>query len=327
MMAGSSVLLIGGSGNLSTEVADELIRRGHSVYAVTTGRRPMPAGCAGFVADRNDRAAFEHAVQDFSFDIVINFLGFTPDQCAIDQAIFYGRISQYIFISSATVYQKPPARLPITEDTPLSNPFSEYAQKKIACEQFLTDTAVDFPTVIVRPSHTFGRTWIPCQLNGSSDFTIAARILAGKPIVVADDGQTLWTPTAASDFAVGVAGLCGKQNAIGQAFHITSDEVLTWNCIYEELGRALGRKPVLVYVPSGDLAKITPAIIDRLQGDKGQNAVFDNRKIKRFVPEFVCRKPFRDAIRESAAWYLADPARQIVSKEQDRLIEEWVAQI
>lgn len=321
-----NILLIGGSGNLSTVFAETIRDAGHSVAAITTGRRPLPQGVVALTADRNDPKALKTALAGKHFDAVVNFLGFQPGQIKSDYKLFRGRIKQYIFISSATVYRKPHRQLPITEDMPLGNRFSEYARGKIACERLaLKLHADDFPVTIVRPSHTFGESWIPSPLSGS-DFTVAARILAGRPILAHDRGQSLWTLTAASDFASGLAGLLGLAHAAGEAFHITHDQVLTWNGIYHEIGLALGRSPVLEHIPSSFLAQACPGAEARLQGDKAENAVFDNTKIKRFVPQFECVKSVRAAIRNSVSWFMADPARRTINAEQDKLQDDLIRQ-
>ena len=320
-----NVLVLGGTGNISADVADVLVKRNHRVTLVTRGSRPIPPGCAHIRADVRDRRAYAHALKDYKGDVAINFLGLTPDHCGNDYAVLKGKISQYVFISSTVVYGKPHRTLPLTEDMKQGNPFSTYAQNKIACEAYLGDVqGPDFPVTVVRPSHTFGRTWIPSPLNGA-DYTVAARILAGRPIVVHDNGQSLWTLTAASDFAAGLAGLLGNEKSFGEAFHITSDQVLTWNAIYFEIGLALGRQPEIVHIPTDFLVELFPLAKDKLRGDKAEHGVFDNTKIKRFVPDFECKKSFRTAIRQSVAWYNADPSRKKPDPEQDRLIESWIA--
>jgi len=318
------ILIIGGTGNISTEVADALLERGDDVTLLTRGSHPIPAGFGHIQADRADARAFAAALDDRSFDVVIDFVCFTPDDCRLDHDVFRGKVGQFVFISSATVYRKPHEVLPLTEDSPLGNPFWDYAQKKLECERFLESvTGRDFPVTVVRPSHTFGRKWIPSPLAGS-DYTVAARIEAGRRIIIHDDGQSMWTLTAASDFASGLAGLVGNEAAYGETFHITSDQVLTWNAIYQEIGFALGREPQVVYIPSKFLSDVYPPARGRLLGDKAEHGVFDNSKIKRFVPNFECVKSFRSAIRESVAWFNEDPARKVVNREQDRLIDELI---
>lgn len=314
-----NILLIGGTGNLSGALATHLHSAGHTVSLLTTGRRPTPSGMNSIHADRTDPAALALAVGNREFDAVVDFLGFQPQDIRTAHKTFRSRIGQYVFISSATVYKKPHRHLPITEDTPLGNRFSEYARGKIACERLLGKFhSPDFPVTVVRPSHTFGHTWIPSPISGT-DFTVAARILSGRPVLVHDHGQSLWTLTAASDFASGLAGLIGLTRSFGETFHITHDQVLTWNAIYHEIGLALGRQPDLVHIPSSFIIKASPDAEARLRGDKAENAVFDNSKIKRFVPDFECRKSVRTAMQESIAWFLADKARQIVNHDQDLL--------
>lgn len=319
-----NVLLIGGTGNISSEVADRLYKQGHSITVVTTGTHPVPKEYSHIKANRQDCTEFKKALANCTPDVVVDFFAFVPDQCRCDYEIFKGKIKQFIFISSATVYEKPHKNLPITEKTPLGNPFWKYAQDKIECENYLNSVnGKDFPVTIVRPSHTFGKTWIPSAINGC-DFTIANRILDGKPIIVHDKGESLWTLTAASDFAIGLAGLVGNEKAIGKTFHITSDETLSWNSIYEIIGNALGKKPVFVYIPSEFLAKVYPESLGMLMGDKKEHGVFDNSKIKQFVPEFKCSKTFSLAIRESIEWFMEDESRRVTDIEQDKLIDSLI---
>jgi nucleoside-diphosphate-sugar epimerase len=319
------ILIVGGTGNISSETARALLEKGHDVTLLTRGTTAVEPPFGHLRADRYDPLAYGAALKNFKADCVVNFLGFTPVECRLDHELFRGKIGQYIFISSATVYRKPHTRLPITEDSPLGNPYSEYAQNKLECEEFLRSVqGPDFPVTVVRPSHTFGRAWIPSPLAGS-DYTVAARILTGRPIIVHDSGQSLWTLTACSDFARGLAALAGNAAALGETFHITSDQPLTWNCIYQEIGLALGRQAAIEYIPSPFLAEVYPAARAKLLGDKAEHGVFDNRKIKSFAPEFECVKTFRTAIRESVAWYDEDPIRKKVNPEQDRLQDDLIA--
>jgi nucleoside-diphosphate-sugar epimerase len=253
----------------------------------------------------------------------VNFLGYEPDEVRADAELFRGRIGQYVFISSATVYAKPPPSLPITESTPRANPWWDYAQKKIACEEWLEAAArnTGFPVTIVRPSHTYSKRWIPNPVSSSS-YTFAARLEAGKPVYVHDDGQTPWTLTAASDFAIGLAGLLGHQEALGQAFHLTGDEVLTWNSIYLEIASALGvNPPEVVRIPTDFICQVAPRFTGTLKGDKAHPGVFDNSRIKRLVPAFATRKPFSVGVRESIDWLRAHPQHQNLSADLDGLIE------
>jgi nucleoside-diphosphate-sugar epimerase len=241
----------------------------------------------------------------------------------LDFQLFRGAVRQYVFISSASAYAKPAPRLPIREDTPLANPWWDYSRKKIACEQWLLERWQEerFPVTIVRPSHTYSKNWVPNGVSSSS-YTLASRLEQGKPVYIHDDGETPWTLTASSDFAVGLAGLLGRSEAVGEAFHITSDEALTWNQIYTEIAAAVGGPaPEIVKVPTDFICQVLPRMVGTLKGDKAHPGVFDNSKIKRFVPGFCCRKPFRVGARESVAWLRAHPEQKNLSPELEADIE------
>jgi nucleoside-diphosphate-sugar epimerase len=317
------ILIIGGTGNISEEVTKLLIAAEHKITLVTTGKRPVPPECRHIKADRFNEPEFAKSLKGVGADVAIDFMAFTPDHCHADYKALHHRIGQFIFVSSATVYQKPHVKIPITEDAPLGNQFWQYAQDKLDCEEYLRTVHGDhFPVTIVRPSHTFGKTWIPSPINGSG-FTIAERILKGNKFIIHDSGKSLWTLTASSDFARGFVGLVGNKRAFGESFHITSDEALTWNDIYKELGAALCVKKLnSVYIPTEFIVKIYPEARGKLWGDKAENGVFDNSKINKFVPGFKCEKTFSLAIRESVAWYLADPERQVIDLDEDNLIDK-----
>jgi nucleoside-diphosphate-sugar epimerase len=264
-------------------------------------------------------------------EVVLNFLGYELADVQADFELFKGTVRQYVFISSATVYVKPPPVLPITEDAPLGNAWWEYAQKKLACERWLLEqhAQTGFPVTIVRPSHTYSKLWIPNPVSSSS-FTFTLRVEQGMRVFVPDDGENLWTLTAASDFAAGLAGLVGNQKSIGEAYHITSDEVLTWNQIIGEIAAALGVAPREVYrIPTDFICQVAPQMTGSLKGDKAHPGVFDNTKIKRFVPGFLCRKPLRVGVPESLAWLRAHPEQQNLNPKVDALcdqvIEAWQA--
>jgi nucleoside-diphosphate-sugar epimerase len=282
---------------------------------------------SALVADRKDSGGMRRALQDSTPDVVINFLGYELADVELDFELFHETVRQYIFISSATVYLKPPPYLPISEDFPKGNPFWEYAQKKLACEEWLLQAQKEkgFPVTIVRPSHTYSKRWIPNPLSSSS-YTFAARLEQGKPVFVPDEGENPWTLTAASDFAAGLAGLAGNREAIGEAFHITSDEVQTWNQTVAEIADALSAvSPKVVKVPTDFICRIAPQMTGSLKGDKSHPGVFDNSKLKRFVPGFVCRKPFRAGVRESVAWLRAHPDQQNLSAKTDALCDQVIA--
>ncbi len=317
------VLFIGGTGNISTDCAGLLHSRGHEVLVLTRGKTPVPASYRALRADRKNLTEMSAVLSGLRPQVVINFLGYELAEVQLDYELFKGLVQQYIFISSATVYAKPPPRLPISEDSPLGNPFWDYAQKKLACEQWLLERQKQegFPLTIVRPSHTYSRRWIPNPVSSSS-YSFAARLEHGQPVFIPDDGEKPWTLTASSDFAVAFAGLVGNARAIGETFHITSDEVLTWNQIYAQIAEALGvPPPKSVQVPTEFICRIAPRLTGTLLGDKAHPGVFDNSKIKRFVPEFETRKPFRVGVRESIAWLRAHPEDQNLNPQVDKEIE------
>jgi nucleoside-diphosphate-sugar epimerase len=322
-----NILFLGGTGNISAECAALLHERGNKILVLSRGRNAVPSGYQALQADRKDLAGMRAALKGAHPDVVINFLGYDVPDVQLDYELFNGAIRQYIFISSATVYAKPPARLPITEDAPLGNAWWDYAQKKLACEQWLRQRRAEdrFPVTIVRPSHTYSKRWVP-NIMSSSSYTFASRLEQGKPVFVPDDGENPWTLTAATDFAVGLGGLVGNAKAIGEAFHITSDEALSWNRICMEIAEALGAPPPqLVKVPTDFICEVAPQLTGTLKGDKAHPGVFDNSKIKRFVPEFKCRKPFRVGVRESVAWLRANPGQQNLNPQVDATIGQIIA--
>lgn len=321
------ILFIGGTGNISTDCAAKLHAQGHEIAVVSRGRSAVPAEYQVIVADRKDPAAFRAALGSYQPDVVINFLGFEVPEVQADYELFKGVARQYIFISSATVYSRPAAKLPFTEESPLGNAYWDYAQKKLACEEWLREkwAADKFPVTIVRPSHTYSKRWVPNPVSSGS-FTYATRLAQGKPVIVPGNGETLWTLTATSDFAVALSGLVGNAKSLGEAFHITSDEALTWKQIALEIAAAVGAKsPQIVPVPVEAICRVAPQMTGGLKGDKAHPGVFDNSKIKRFVPEFVCQKPFRAGVRESVEWLRAHPAEQNLKPELDALIEKAIA--
>lgn len=322
------VLFIGGTGNISSACVELALERGYEVSLLNRGQ----SSCAFLgpvnvmVGDRNDPAVLRQAAQRARYDVVADFVGYTPDQIELDIAAFVGRVGQYVYISSASVYQKPPNHYVITESTPLRNPFWEYARDKIACEERLTRAYREqsFPVTIVRPSYTYGPTWIPCGVGGHG-YTVVERMRKGLPIISHGDGQSLWTMTFHSDFALGFVGLFGKTQAIGEAFHITSDEVLTWDQIYHTIARAAGCEAQLVHIPSEFIAALYPQVGAGLLGDKAYSVVFDNSKIKRVVPEYRATVSFAEGIARSIAWHDADPARHVVTEETNRMMDDLIA--
>ena len=314
-----NLLFLGGTGNLSAACARACHERGHQVSVLTRGQTSVPPEYHSVVADRKDPSAMRAALAGRTFDCVLNFIGFDLAEVQADFALFHGNTGQYVFISSATVYEKPPRTLPIREATPVGNAWWEYARKKIACEEWLMSRfrGDGFPVTVIRPSHTYSRHWIP-NLVSSAGYSFAARLERGEPVFVADRGANPWTLTHADDFAVGVAGLAGRREAVGEAFHITSDEALPWKSIYREIAAALGLgDPQIDEVPLGLICEATPHLEGNLRGDKAHPATFDNTRIKRLVPEFHARKPFAAGIRESVAWMRGHPERQRLNPQID----------
>jgi len=318
------ILLIGGTGNISAACAELLLEKGHEIQVLSRGVKAVPSHFRCIRADRKDPGSMRAAIGDNRPEVVINFLGYELAEVQLDFDLFRTVAQQYIFISSATVYAKPPPRLPLTEDAPLGNPWWDYARKKQACEEWLLERwkSAAFPVTIVRPSHTYSKSWIPNPVSSSS-YTFAQRLEHGKPVFVPDDGENPWTLTAASDFAVGLAGLVGHAAALGEAFHITSDEVLTWNQIVAEIAAALGvESPQVIKIPTDFICQLAPQMTGSLKGDKSHPGVFDNSKIKRFVPSFKCHKPFSVGVPESVVWLRAHPDQQNLNPKVDAMCDE-----
>lgn len=307
-------LFIGGTGNISSACVELALARGIEVTLLNRGTsgRPVPNGAQVVNGDIRDPQSVRAALSSRSFDVVAEFVAFIPEHIETDLDIFRGRTGQYIFISSASAYQTPPAILPVTESTVLDNPYWEYSRNKAACEERLVHAYREekFPITIVRPSHTYSAPYVPVE----GGWTTIDRMLRGEPVIVHGDGTSLWTLTHANDFAKGFVGLMGNAHAIGESFHITSDEWLTWNQIHEILAAAAGVKPTLVHVPSDLIAAYDKAWGESLLGDKTHSFILDNSKVKRLVPDFICTTPFSRGAEEIIAWHMADPARRKVDE-------------
>ena len=323
------VLFIGGTGKISSACTQLAVERGIDLYLLNRGQtnRPIPDNLHILHGDIRNPDSVRAALQalDFAvFDAVVNWIAFTPEHIATDLDLFRGRTRQYVFISSASAYQKPLSGLPITESTLLANPFWEYSRNKIACEEMLVRAYREdgFPFTIVRPSHTYDRTMLP--FNGG--YTVIDRMRQGKPVVVHGDGTSLWVLTHHRDFAKGFVPLLGNNHAIGEAIHITSDELLTWNQIFLICAQAAGvEQPQLVHVPSDVINAYDPAWGAGLLGDKAHSVIFDNSKLKRLVPGFAATTPFIQGAAEVMAWYDADPTRQVVDENMDQTIDAILA--
>lgn len=320
------VLFIGGSGVISSACGQLAVERGIDLFVLNRGsttHRPVPAEATVLRADIRDPASAKEALGSQEFDAVVDWVAYTPQQVRADLDLFRGRTGQYVFISSASAYQTPPARLPIVESTPLRNPFWQYSRDKIACEDRLVVAYREegFPITIVRPSHTYDRTTVPFD----GGWTALGRMRRGEEIVVHGDGTSLWTLTHHRDFAAGFVPLLGHPRTIGDVFHITSDEVLTWDQIAHTLAAALGVQARIVHVPSDAIAAADPEWGAGLLGDKAHSMVFDNTKLKRLVPDFVATIPFEQGAREIAAWFDEDPARQQTDPQLNAVMDALVA--
>jgi nucleoside-diphosphate-sugar epimerase len=317
------VLFIGGTGNISTSVSRLALTRGVDLYLLNRGTRNIDLpGAKSLVGNIQNPTELAKALNEHQWDAVVNWIAFAPGDITRDFELFAGKTRQYIFISSASAYQKPPAHPVITESTPLANPYWEYSRNKIACEDLLLQYYRDkgFPITIVRPSLTYD-TVIPLAVGGWTDYTIIDRMKKGGKVVVPGDGTSLWTITHAEDFAKGLVGLLGHQQAIGHAFHITSDEILTWDQIYQATARAAGVEANIVHVPSDFIAKLYPFHLGNLLGDKAVSAIFDNTKIKTFVPDFKATIPYSVGIRRTIQWFQADPKRMTLQASSNEMLD------
>jgi nucleoside-diphosphate-sugar epimerase len=329
-MAKLRVLFIGGSGIISSACSRVAIDSGIELFVLNRGRsavRPLPPGVNMLRADIREPDSVRDEISDLAFDAVVDWVAFTPGHVRTDIELFRGRTAQYVFISSASAYQTPPARVPVTESTPLRNPYWQYSRDKIACEDLLVAAYREegFPATIIRPSHTYDPTSVPF----GGGWTVLGRMLAGKPVIVHGDGTSLWTLTHHDDFARAFVPLLAHPRTIGEAIHITSDDVLTWNQIAEALAAALEVTARLVHVPSDAIAAADPEWGAGLLGDKAHSMVFDNAKLRSLVPGWRAVIPFEQGAREIAGWHLADPARQVTDASldvtMDKLAAAWTA--
>ena len=322
----TSILYLGGTGTISAACVRRSVERGHDVTVVNRGsaRRELPDAVTVACADVHDAAGLKDALGGREFDAVADFLSFSPTDVSTGLEVFEGRTGQYVFISSASAYQKPPARLPITERTPLENPFWQYSRDKIACEELLLAASRDrgLPVTIVRPSHTYDEQMLP-TLGRWNDI---ARMRDGRPVVVHGDGTSLWTITHADDFAVAFTGLIGHPGAIGEDFTITGSHAPTWNQIYTWLAEAAGAgEPELVHVASDTIAAIAPDLGPTLLGDKAHSSLFDTAKVQALVPEFATTITFDEGARRILAHYDANPGSRVVDAELDARFDRMIA--
>ena len=316
------VLFIGGTGTISTAVSALAVQKGIELYLFNRNKRKelIPEGARVIRGDIRDEKSSGEILKDYDFDVVVDWIAFTPDHVETDLRLFRGKTGQYIFISSASAYQKPLENYIITEKTPLVNPYWEYSQDKIKCENLLFKEyrENDFPVTVVRPSLTYGVTGLPFIFNSrKSSWSIVERMKRGKKIVLPGDGTSLWVITHNTDFAKAFVGLLGRPEAIGEAFHITSDEVLNWNRIAGFYGEAIGVEPEIVHVSTDFFTSCLPEYYGGLYGDKMESVCFDNSKIKRLVPGYRATKPFKEGVRESIEWYGRHPELLWLDEEWD----------
>ncbi len=321
-------MFIGGTGNISSDSTRLALAKGWGVYHLNRGNKPFAdERVTTLIADANDPAAvnqvLDKALGNETFDAIVQWVAYTQDQVQRDIELYAGRCRQYVFISSASAYRKPVVHPVISESTALYNPFWQYSRDKAACEAVL-DRAwkeTGFPVTVVRPSHTYGDGWIPTSF-GSGEFTVPARMLAGKEIVVHGDGESLWTLTHTEDFAKGLLGLLGNPAALGEAFHITSDMAYSWNYIHRLTAELLGVEARIVHIPSDFIAAVSPERGAGLLGDKAYSVLFDNSKIKRFVPTYKATITLEEGLRRSVAWFRKRPELMVANEKTNAEIEK-----
>jgi nucleoside-diphosphate-sugar epimerase len=321
-----SALFIGGNGIISSSVSRLAVERGFELTLLNRGisdTRPPVPGVRHVTGDATDARSIAAAIGSEDFDVVVNFRSFLPEQVRGDIELFTGRTAQYVYISSASAYQKPVAHLPITESTPLRNDFWQYSRDKIASEDALVAAYRDagFPATIVRPSHTYDETGLPVE----GGWTVVDRMRRGLPVVVHGDGTSLWTLTHSRDLAKAFVGLLGNPVAVGDTFQITSDFVYPWDAIYQMIGRAAGVEPKLVHVASETIARAIPEWGPGLLGDKAHSVVFDNAKVKALVPDYVATIPFSDGARAIIEWHDADASRRPVDEGLNATLDALIA--
>ena len=323
------VLYIGGTGNISAASSRLAVEQGIELFHLNRGKANanVPGAIQTIHTDIKNKEEVIAALGSHKFDVVVNWIAFTPEDIKRDIEVFQGRTKQYIFISSASVYQKVGGHPVITESTPLYNPYWDYSQDKIACEELLNTEyrKNGFPITIVRPSLTY-ETVIPVAIGSWTDYTIIDRMKKGKEVIIHGDGSSLWSVTHSVDFAKGFNGLLGNVQAIGHSFHITNDELLTWNQIYEAVAAAVNVELNAVHIASDFICEVADTIDwgwmrGNLHGDKAVSTIFDNSKIKRFVPGFQATIPFAQGIKKTIKWFEADPGRMVIDAGNNNFID------
>ncbi|WP_195986233.1 SDR family oxidoreductase [Clostridium sp. D33t1_170424_F3] len=321
-------LFIGGTGTISSAVSELAVKQGVELTLLTRSGTGGAEGAEMLKGNIEDVDQIVSLLRGRTFDVVADFVAFTPEQAARDIELFQDKTEQYIYISSASAYQKPTTNYLITESTPLYNPYWQYSRDKIACEDLLMAAyrVSGFPVTIVRPSHTYGDRSVPVAIHGKKgSWQVLARLLEGKPVIVHGDGLSLWTFTHNTDFAKGFTGLMGNPHAIGQAVHITSDESLTWNAAFDAIGKALGVKPNLTHISSDLLAAFRPDLLGTLLGDKAHSVVFDNTKLKRLVPDYCATTRFDQGVKRTVEYILSHPECQTPDPDFDAWCDKTIA--
>ena len=326
------ILFIGGTGTISMAISQKLLREGKELYLLNRGNRNSELeGAKYIVADINDEKDVSEKIKNLSFDVVADFIAYTPDNVERDYRLFAGKTKQYIFISSTSAYQKPPVSHIFTESTPLYNPYWKYSDDKIKCEEFLIEKYREeqFPITIVRPSHTYDNRKLPIGFHGDiGSWQTVKRMIEGKEVIIPGDGTSIWTLTHNTDFAKGVVGLMGNVHAIGEAFHITSDELLTWNQIHQIIADAVGVKLKAFHIATDTLIKHSKYdLLGSIIGDKANSAIFDNSKLKRYVPDYVATKRFDQGVKEAVEYILAHEELQEDDKEFDEFCDKMIEKV
>ncbi|MFT3895115.1 MAG: SDR family oxidoreductase [Anaerolineales bacterium] len=326
------ILFIGGTGLISSACSELVIESGHELFILNRSvstKYPLPKGATHLIGDVHAGTAdLSKLLAGHRFDAVVDWIAYTVEDVERDIELFRGQTDQFVFISSASAYQKPIKNYLITEETPLENPFWQYSRNKIACENRLMNAYQEenFPVTIIRPSHTYGPSQIPlCVSSWQHPWTVIDRMKRRQKVIVPGDGTSLWVLTWNADFAKGLVGLLGQEKAIGEAFQITSDEALSWDQIYLEAYQALGLEPNVIHIPSDFIARFDEESVGSLIGDKSNSVVFDNSKIKRFVPDYHCEVNWAEGLRRSLAWFEAHPEFQTVDEHANAIWDRIIA--
>jgi nucleoside-diphosphate-sugar epimerase len=320
------VLFIGGTGLISQAVTELLVSKDYDLTVLNRGNNNdvLPEGVRHIKADIYNEDQMQEVLKKQNFDCVVEWIAFTKEHVERDVRLFKGKTKQYIFISSASAYHKPALDYPITEETPLSNPYWEYSRNKQYCEEYLFDIATeDFNVTIIRPSHTYNDTKLMIAIKTwGGEFGHIKRLQEGKPVIIPGDGTSLWTITHNTDFAFAFEAVIGNEEAYGQAYHITSDKVYTWERLNELMAKALGVKPNVIHIPTDFILQYFPDMEGELLGDKTWSTIFDNSKIKALAPDFKAKVGYEDVVDKAIKYYLNTKEKQVVNEEFEKIYDE-----